>query len=103
MTTGGGDEAVSPIDGPDRLDPREEECRSLSGRLAQAERELRALRAQLEVKDEYIATFEEEMALVREQRAETLEHLRSKTSYIGSLPSVRLKVWLHSRLDRLRR
>jgi len=64
-----------------------------SEQAAQAERELRSARAEIEVKDEYVASLEAELE-------ETLAFLRDKTAYIESLPSVRLKVWMKSLLRR---
>ena len=64
-----------------------------SARAAQAERELRAAKAEIEVKDEFASSLEAELE-------ETLGFLRNKTEYIESLPSVRLKVWVKGLLHR---
>ena len=64
-----------------------------SGRAAQAERELRSAKAEIEVKDEYVTSLEAELEA-------TLAFLRDKTAYIESLPSVRLKAWMKSLVHR---
>ena len=88
-TAGGDDED----DDPSRIHRLEVERGTLSERAAQAERELRSAKAEIEVKDEYVASLEAELE-------ETLTFLRDKTAYIESLPSVRLKVWMKSMLRR---
>jgi predicted nucleic acid-binding Zn-ribbon protein len=74
-------------DGSRRTQQLEAEIRMLTERAAQAERELRAAKAEVEVKDEYVTSLEAELD-------ETLVFLRAKTAYIESRPSVRLKLWV---------
>jgi chromosome segregation ATPase len=88
--------------GPDRIAELEEECRELSARLAQLQRELHFAQADIEVKAEYIATFESEITTLEDRLEEALGHLRTKTAYIESLPSVRLKAWVGGLLARSR-
>jgi hypothetical protein len=59
-------------------------------RIGQLERELAAAKAEVGVKDEYIASLENEL----EQALALVPVLDAKVAYIASLPSVRLKVWL---------
>jgi chromosome segregation ATPase len=79
-------------DASSRIHRLEAEHRALAARVAQSERELRAAKAEIAVKNEYVTSLESELD-------ETLTFLRAKTAYIESLPSVRLKLWV----KRLRR
>ena len=72
--------------GSRRIHRLEAENRALTERAAQTERELRAAKAEVDVKDEYVTSLESELD-------ETLAFLRAKTAYIESRPSVRLKLW----------
>ena len=58
---------------------------------AQMLRELEALQLEVAVKDEYIGTFEGQIDELKTELAESRAFLNTKTSYIESLPSVRLK------------
>jgi GT2 family glycosyltransferase len=58
---------------------------------AQMMREIEALRSEAAIKDEYIASFEAQIEGLRTELAESRAFLNAKTSYIESLPSVRLK------------
>ncbi len=79
--------------GPTRIPRLEVERGAPSVQASQTERELRAAKAEIEVKDAYVASLEAELE-------ETLAFLRDKTAYIESLPSVRLKAWMKSLLRR---
>ncbi|HVB92897.1 MAG TPA: hypothetical protein VND67_01155 [Acidimicrobiales bacterium] len=79
--------------GPTGIRRLEGERGTPSEQLAQAERELRAAKAEIQVKDEFLASVEAELE-------ETLGFLRDKTAYIESLPSVRLKVCVKGLLRR---
>jgi chromosome segregation ATPase len=63
-----------------RIRKPEGDIEAHSERADQAERELQAAKADIAVKDEYIASLEEE--------------LDAKSARIDSFPQVRLKVWL---------
>jgi hypothetical protein len=80
--------AAGSDDAAGRILQLEEECRTLSERAEQADRELRSAKAEVEVKDEYAVSVEAELE-------ETLAFLRTKTAYIESLPWIRLKVWFN--------
>jgi chromosome segregation ATPase len=81
-----GEPATGIDGGSKRIHQLEAERQSLAARVEQVERELRAAKAELEVKDEYVTSLESELD-------ETLAFLRAKTAYIESRPSVRLKLW----------
>ena len=70
---------------------------------AQAHRELRFAKIEVGVKDEYVAALEaeirakdEQIVMLRGAFDEVTDMLKAKISYIDSLPSVRLKLWLLS-------
>jgi hypothetical protein len=60
------------------------------GRVGQLERELRAVKAELEVKNEYVAFLEQEL----DGALALVPVLEAKTAYTESLPSVRFKSWV---------
>lgn len=80
--------ATGTDDETSRIHQLEEECRRLSERAEQADRELRSAKAEVEVKGEYVTAVEAELE-------ETLAFLRTKTAYIESLPWIRLKIWFN--------
>lgn len=73
-----------------RIRQLEEERRALSEQAGQGERELRSAKADIAVKEEYIASLEAQL----EKALALVPVLDAKTAYIESLPSVRLKMWL---------
>jgi predicted metal-binding transcription factor (methanogenesis marker protein 9) len=88
-----------------RIDELEQECLKLTEWAEQMRRELRFAKADIEVKEEYIASKDEYIASLESgsDLEATLEMLRAKTAYIESLPSVRLKVWIQGVQRRLTR
>ncbi len=78
--TGTGDSSAS-------VHRTEQDRGALAERAEQADRELRSAKAELDVRNDYVAALESELE-------ETLAFLRVKTAYIESLPWVRLRVWL---------